>query len=400
MTALAPAGLARLHDALAAHVDAGEMPGLVALAAAGDEAGTDVHVEVIGTPAFTDPTPLDRSAIFRIASLTKPVTAVAAMTLVDEGTLALDQPVDDLLPELAGRRVLRSIDAELDDTVPATRSIMVEDLLSSRMGFGAVMRAPDSTPIQRAEAAAGLQSVGGPPWPPTPMDVDGWMAALGALPLMHQPGEQWLYNTSIQVLGVLVARAAGRDLPTVCRERVFEPLGMADTGFVVPDAAAGRLVTAYAPDPETGAPVAFDAPAGSWWRTAPSFPDGSGWLVSTIDDYWAFVSMLVGGGGPVLRPETAELMAVDRLTPAQRAASRLFLGGDRGWGLGMTVPAAGVTAAPLPCGIGWEGGTGTSWRTSTFTGATGILFTQRAVTSPEPPPVVVDFWAGVNAALA
>src|SRR5262249_59643047 len=125
-TAPPPAGLARLPDALAAHVDAREMPGLVALVAAGDEAGTDVHVEVIGTPAFTDPTPLDRSAIFRIASLTKPVTAVAAMTLVDEGTLALDQPVDDLLPELAGRRVLRSIDAELDDTVPATRSITVE----------------------------------------------------------------------------------------------------------------------------------------------------------------------------------------------------------------------------------------------------------------------------------
>ena len=159
---LSPAGLDALHDRMARHVETGALPGLVTLVAAGD----DAHVDVIGTPSFADPSPMERNAIFRIASLTKPVAAATALTLVDEGVLRLDQPVDGLLPELAGRRVLRAIDAELDDTVPARRSITVDDLLTYRMGFGSVMAPPDTYPIQRAEAAAGLQSIGGPPWPP------------------------------------------------------------------------------------------------------------------------------------------------------------------------------------------------------------------------------------------
>jgi CubicO group peptidase (beta-lactamase class C family) len=388
--------LARVHDAMSAHVGAGEMPGLVTLVARGD----DVHVDAIGSPSFVDPTPLDRSAIFRIASLAKPITAVAAMSLVEDGVLRLDQPVDDLLPELADRRVLRAIDAELDDTVAAHRPITVEDLLSFRLGFGAVMAPPGTYPIQRAEAELQLQSIGGPPWPPGSYDVDGWMAALGSLPLMFQPGERWLYHTSIQVLGVLVARAAGADVGTVLRERIFEPLAMADTGFTVPADRRSRLTTAYQPDPETGQLAVLDDPADSWWATPPSFPDTS-WLVSTIDDFWSFVSMLLAGGTlrgrRVLSPETVALMTADRLTPAQREASRLFLGDHGGWGLGMAVPAAGSTA-PLPSGIGWEGGTGTSWRSHPGSGVTGILFTQRHVTSPVPPPVVEDFWAAVNAA--
>ena len=393
--ALSPSGLARLHDRMAAHVSSGEMPGLALLVARGDE----VHVETIGAPAFGAASRLDRSAIFRIASLTKPVTAVAAMTLVDEGVLALDQPVDRLLPELAGRRVLRSIDASLDDTVPAARPITVEDLLSYRMGFGSIMAPPGTYPIQRAEEAVRLQSIGGPPWPPTTHTPDSWMAALGSLPLMYQPGAQWLYGTSGQVLGVLVARAAGRDVGTVFRERIFSPLGMADTGFTVPAGDLGRLVTAYAPDPASGGGggglAVLDDPRASWWATPPSFPDCAGWLVSTIDDYWAFARMLARGGDPILSPASVALLTADRLTAAQRAASTVFLGEHGGWGLGLATPAAGSTA-PLPYGYGWEGGTGTSWRTHPASGVTGILFTQRAVTSPEMPPPMRDFWAGVN----
>jgi CubicO group peptidase (beta-lactamase class C family) len=123
------------------------------------------------------------------------------LSLVEDGTLRLDQPVEDLLPELVQRRVLRAIDAALDDTVAAVRPITVEDLLSYRLGFGTVVAPPDSYPIQRAEAELRLQSIGGPPWPPVAYDSDGWMAALGSPPLMYQPGEQWLYNTSGQVLG-------------------------------------------------------------------------------------------------------------------------------------------------------------------------------------------------------
>jgi CubicO group peptidase (beta-lactamase class C family) len=395
-----PDGLARLHDAMAAHVEAGALPGLVTLVAAGDE----VHVDTVGAPAFDDDTPLGRDAIFRIASLTKPITAVAALRLVEEGVLELDGSIDDLVPELADRRVLRSIDAELDDAVPARRPITVEDLLSSRFGIGSVMAAPGSFPIQRAEAELGLQSIGGPPWPPVAHDVDSWIGALGSLPLMHQPGERWLYNTSIQVLGVLVARAAGTDLESAVRERVLDPLGMTDTGFTVPAAQLHRLATAYSPDPETGTLSVLDAPADSWWSTPRSFPDGSGWLVSTIDDLWRFVSMLLAGGTSkgerILSPETVELMTTDRLTPAQRDATGVFLEDGESWGLGLAVPAAGSEDRPFPVGIGWDGGIGTTWRSNRPRGLTGIQLTQRAVTSPEPEPVRSDFWTGVNAAIA
>jgi CubicO group peptidase (beta-lactamase class C family) len=404
-------GLARLHDSMAAHVGVGRLPGLVTLVGCGD----DVHIDTIGTPSFVDETPLKRDAIFRIASLTKPITAVATMSLVEEGLLRLEEPIDELVPELAGRRVLRAIDAELDDTVPASRPITLEDLLSYRFGFGSLMAPPGSYPIQRAEADLGLQSIGGPPWPPGAHDVDGWIGALGSLPLMCQPGEQWLYNTSGQVLGVLLARACGRDLASVLRERIFEPLGMIDSGFTVPTKHLSRLTTFYLPNPETGDLSVLDDPAHSWWSTPPSFPDGSGWLVSTIDDYWSFVSMLLPRGAPpgagsakggtgrgerILSPATVALMTADRLTPSQRDASRLFLGEHGGWGLGLAVPATGSSDRPLPCGIGWDGGSGTTWRSNPRSGATGILFTQRQATSPAPPPVVEDFWAGVNAATA
>lgn len=393
-------GLAALHDSMAAHVAAKRLPGLITLVARGDE----VHVDTIGTPSFTDDTPLARDAIFRIASLTKSVTAVAVLTLVEQGVLQLESPIDELVPELAGRRVLRSIDAELEDTVPAGRPITLEDLLSSRLGFGSVMAPPGSYPIQRAEAELGLQSIGGPPWPPGTHDADSWIAALGTLPLMYQPGEQWLYNTSSQVLGILLARACGQDLASVFRERIFEPLGMVDTGFVVPAGDLGRLTTFYQPDPATDELSVFDDPAHSWWSAPTSFPDPSGWLVSTIDDYWSFVSMLLAGGagpdGRILSPATVALMTSDRLTAPQRASSELFLGEHGGWGFGLAVPASGSSSHPFPWGIGWDGGTGTTWRSNPRSGVTGILFTQRAATSPVPNVVVRDFWTGVDAAAA
>jgi CubicO group peptidase (beta-lactamase class C family) len=322
---------------------------------------------------------------------------------VEEGIIRLEDPIDELVPELAARRVLRAIDAELDDTVRANRPITVEDLLSSRMGFGSVMAPPGSYPIQRAEAELGLQSIGGPPWPPVVHDVDSWIGALGSLPLISQPGEQWLYNTSTQVLGVLLARACGQDLGSVLRERIFEPLGMTDTGFTVPVSQLGRLTTFYRPDAETGELVVLDDPADSWWSTAPTFPDASGALVSTIDDYWSFASMVISGGTRngvrVLSLATVALMTTDRLTPAQREASALFLGEHGGWGLGMTVPADGSPEQPFPQGIGWDGGSGTTWRSNQRSGVTGILLMQRMATSPTPPPVIQDFWAGVNAAI-
>jgi CubicO group peptidase (beta-lactamase class C family) len=392
-------GLDRLHDTLAAEVAAGHLSGLVSLVARGD----DVHVDAVGTPSFTDDSPLERHAIFRIASLTKPVVAAAALALVEEGVLDLKEPVDELLPELSSRRVLRSLDAELDDTVPAQRPIVLEDLLSYRFGFGSVLMPPGTYPIQRAEAELGLQSIGGPPWPPSGHDNDSWIAALGTLPLMYQPGERWLYNTSGQVLGILVARACGQPLEAVLRIRIFDPLGMIDSGFTVPPEKLGRLPTLYMPDPQTGALSVFDEAANSWWSRPPAFADGSGWLVSTIDDYWSFVSTLLAGGtgngNRILSPESVARMTSDQLTPSQRDGNAVFLGSHGSWGFGLSVPAAGSSDEPFPCGTGWDGGTGTTWRSDIRRGVSALLFTQRHATSPVPSPLMESFWSGVNAAI-
>jgi CubicO group peptidase (beta-lactamase class C family) len=190
----------------------------------------------------------------------------------------------------------------------------------------------------------------------------------------------------------------------VLRDRIFEPLGMTDTGFTVPTEHLSRLTTFYLPNAETGELSVRDDPAHSWWSTPPSFPDAAGWLVSTIDDYWSFVSMMLAGGTGkgqrILSPTSVGLMTTDRLTSSQRDASTLFVGEHGGWGFGMAVPATGSSNHPLPYGFGWDGGSGTTWRSNPRTGVTGIVFTQRQALSPEPPPLIQEFWTGVNAAAA
>lgn len=242
----------------------------------------------------------------------------------------------------------------------------------------------------------------GPPWPPTPWTPDGWIRRLGTLPLMHQPEEQWMYNTGTQALGVLLERAAGASVEAFLHARIFEPLGMADTGSSVPPDQLHRLTTAYAPDPESGDLAVLDSGKDSWWSRPPRFPDCSGWLVSTIDDYWAFVQMILGrgvyGGERILSETSVDLMTIDHTTREQRATNSIFLGDHSGWGLGMAVPAAGGYAG-IPGGFGWDGGTGTTWRSDVDRDLTGILLTQRAMTSPQPPLALTDFWAGAYRAI-
>ena len=233
---LSRARLDRMHEVMEAHVDRGELPGLVTVVS---RRGA-VHVDTIGTTAIGGRDPMRRDTIFRITSMTKPIAAAAAMILVEECALRLDDPVDRLLPELADRRVLRRLDGPLDDTVPAKRPIVVRDLLTFRMGLGVMLGPGDAYPIQRAIRELGIVGFG-PPDPSTPHEPDEWMRRLGTLPLMHQPGEQWRYNTGSYVLGVLIARASGQPLETFLRERIFEPLGMRDTGFSVPAAKLDRL---------------------------------------------------------------------------------------------------------------------------------------------------------------
>jgi CubicO group peptidase (beta-lactamase class C family) len=385
-------GLQRLHDRLAAHVERGTVPGLAALVACGN----DVHVEVIGAPAVGDAAALRRDAIFRIASLSKPIGGAAAMVLVDDGTIVLDEPVATFLPELANRRVLRSLDGPLDDTVPAERPITVEDLLTFRLGFGLIMAPGGTYPIQAAEADLGLMTLG-PPWPPPPFGPDEWIARFATLPLLHQPGAEWRYNTGAQVLGVLLERASGQPLETFLRTCLFEPLGMTDTAFWVPPDTQDRFTTAYFPDPVTGELHHLDPPAGGWWNEPPAMGNLAGMLVSTLDDLWAFVSMLLAGGVSgtgtrVLSATSVTAMTTDRLTAAQRASAPVFFGEHGSWGYCMAAPGPVDGEPPVPWGFGWNGGTGTTWLSDPVRGMTTILLTQRAMTSPEPPELFTDFW--------
>src|SRR4051794_585903 len=246
--------------------------------------GDDEDVAVVGRTAVGGDEPMKRDTIFRLASMSKPITAVAAMILVEECKLRLDDPVDELLPELANRQVLRSIESELDDTVPANRPITLRDLLTFRLGIGLVF-GPEPYPIQQAMAE---QLVGFVPNPQAIPEPDEWMRRLGSLPLIRQPGEAWLYGTGSNVLSVLIARAADQSLGEFMQERLFEPLGMKDTGFSVPAEKLDRLATSYWTDFATGELTLIDDPAKSNWSSPPVFASGAGGLVSTGDDLYAF----------------------------------------------------------------------------------------------------------------
>lgn len=361
------------------------VPGLVALVAQGDQ----VHVETLGRLAIDGP-PVERTSLFRIASTAKPVTAAATLALVREGLLGLDEPVERLLPELADLRVLRRMDGPIEDTVPVESPVTVRQLLTFTFGFGMAVEmftAPEPWPVVAAAARAGLATIG-PPQPDDFVDPDTWIARFGALPLMAQPGERWLYNTGAHVLGVLSARAAGTPYQEVLRTRVFEPLGMHDTGFHTEE--TERLATAYRPTAD--GPVVWDAPDGQWSRP-PAFPDGAAGLLSTADDLLAFARMLLHGGDPVLSPEQVREMTRDHLTAAQRERGAAFLGG-RGWGLGTSV----VLDGPWAGATGWDGGLGTSFLVHPARELVVIVLTQQLFRSAQAPAVHTDLQAAALAA--
>lgn len=391
--------LRRMHDVLSGHVERGEMPGLVALASRGG----DVHVEVLGRQSLHQPAPMRRDTIFRIASLTKPMTAAAAMILVEECRIRLDDAVDPWLPELAGRRVLRSRASPLDDTVPAIRAITMRDLLTSRMGFGSVMAMPDTYPIQ---ASIRDLRIGGdrPPLATDAPPMDEWLRALGSLPLIFQPGERWMYHVSMDVLGALIARVSGQTLGNFMRERLFGPLGMDDTGFHVPARKLPRLAGFYRFDRAADALVPFDSEERSAWAGEPAFESGAGGLVSTVDDCFAFQRMLLNhgrhGDEQILSPATVALMTADHVTPEQRAGAEIFFGTSSSWAFGMAVDVRRSDVHRTPGRFGWDGGFGTSAYTDPAEGMIGILLTQRLADSPEPTRVSTDFWTTAYGAIA
>ena len=390
--------LARLREAMQGYLTRGELPGLVALVSR----GPSLHVEALGYMALEQGAAVARDTLFRISSMSKPVTAVAALMLIDEGKLQLDEPVDRLLPELAERKVLRSLDGPLDDTVPAQRPITVRDLLTFRMGFGQLMVPPEAYPITKA--ANSLEIGMGPPAPGRMPAPDEWLKRLGSLPWMAQPGERWLYNTGSDVLGVLIARAAQQDFASFLRTRLFEPLGMRDTAFHVPREKLERFVTSYWTDPASGARSLYDEPSGQW-SAPPAFQSGAGGLVSTIDDYFAFARMLRQGGehdgARLLSEASLAALRTDQLTAAQKAASQTSLVpsyfNDHGWGYGVSVVTHEGPGEP-GASFGWDGGLGSTFRVAPREDMVIILLTQQAWTSPAPPPIVRDFWRGALAA--
>ncbi|MEU5597443.1 serine hydrolase domain-containing protein [Streptomyces sp. NPDC020298] len=372
-----------LHELLGRYVDDGTVPGAVGLLARGD----DVEAVAVGSMDAGGSAPMARDSIFRIASITKPVTAAALMMLVEEGRIALDDPVDTWLPELAEPVVVRTPSSPVDDVVPAARPVTVEDLLGSRAGWGF----PADFSLPAVQALFGVQKDGRAmrEWP----DPDTWVASLAAVPLLYQPGEAWLYGTCSDLQGVLIARVSGSSLPDFMAERIFEPLGMTDTGFEVPAGERGRFTTSYRPGADGTLEVA-DTPDGDF-SSVPEFPSGGGGLVSTADDWLAFARMLLGGGEwrgrPLLTPTSVSRMTANHLSAAQREIGALFLEGQ-GWGYGAQVDVTPADPWNVPGRYGWVGGTGTTAHLVPTTGTVAILLTQVSMTSPTPTPLMRDFW--------
>ena len=376
--------MSSLRDILQTYVDNGSVPGAVGLIARGDR----VEVQAVGCTGIDGTYPMVRDSIFRIASITKPITAAAVMMLVEDGQITLDDPVAPWLPELASPTVVRTPAGPVDDVVPAIRPITVADLLTFRAGYG--FPSDFSLPAVRLLVSELKQ---GPPQPQLVVAPDEWMATLARIPLLSQPGEAWLYNTCSDILGVLIARVSGRPLPEFLAERLFGPLGMADTGFEVPASKLDRFTSYYRTGPAGGLEL-VDAPGGQW-SSLPAFPSGAGGLVSTVDDWHRFARMLLAGGSlggrQLLSAASVQQMTTDQLTPSQRDASRLFLEGQ-GWGFGGSVDVEAIDPWNVTGRYGWVGGTGTAAHVTASTGAVAILLSQLEVAGPTPPALMREFW--------
>jgi len=376
--------MTNLRDILETSVSDGTVPGAVALVARGDR----VEVEAVGFVDVDGISPMARDSIFRVASITKPITAAAVMMLVDDGRIGLDDPVAQWLPELASPTVVRTPASPVDDVVAAARPITVLDLLSFRAGYG--FPSDFSLPVIGLLFSELKQ---GPPQPQLVAAPDEWMATLSRIPLLHQPGEAWLYNTCSDIQGVLIARVSGQPLPEFLAERLFEPLGMADTGFAVPAGKLDRFTSYYRTGPAGGLEL-VDAPDGQW-SSLPAFPSGAGGLVSTADDWLSFARMMLADGAVdgqrLLSAALVRQMTTDHLTQPQRDASRLFLEGQ-GWGFGGSVDVEAIDPWNVPGRYGWVGGTGTAAHIIPSTGAVTILLTQLEMAGPAPTALMRNFW--------
>lgn len=367
-----------LRELLEPYVKDATVPGAVALLACGD----DVEVEAVGSVDVEGSAPMARDSLFRIASLTKPITAAAVLMLVEDGRIALDDPVGTWLPELAAPMVVRTPQSAVHDVVPANRPITVFDLLTARAGYGfasdfSLPAVQELFSVQTDGREVALRP-----------DPDEWLARLARIPLLYQPGDAWLYDTCSDLQGILIARVSGQPLPQFLAERVFAPLGMRDTGFAVPEAQRHRFASYYRRD--EGGLVLGDGPDGQF-STIPAFPAGAGGLVGTVDDWFRFGRMLLDGGAGLLSPESVRQMMTNHLTPGQRETGALFLEGQ-GWGFGGSVDVAATDPWIVPGRYGWVGGSGTSAHIVAGRDSVAILLTQVGMDSPVPSTLMRDFW--------
>lgn len=349
-----------LHDLLDRHVASGAMPGAVAsLGTAEPMIAAAGLMSVGGAPMRPD-------AIVRMKSMTKAVTAVAALRLVEAGRLGLDEPVDRWLPELADRRVLNGPDAELSDTSPAVRAITLRHLLTSTSGYGLVLA---DSPLRRALADNDVEVNPDPP----SSGADEWLARLAALPLAFQPGEGWRYHHSFAILGILIARVVGRSLADHLADDLFRPLGLRDTGMWVPSDSLDRLPAAY--EHTDSGLVELEPAGGGFYAGPPPFDVSHSDLVSTIGDYARFARMLADGGRfegrPIVSPEHVRMMTTDQVPAVAKTPDSFFPGfwDGSGWGFGGGVDNRGR--------FGWSGGLGTNFFVDPD-GTVGVLLTQVA----------------------
>jgi CubicO group peptidase (beta-lactamase class C family) len=379
--------LTALTNAMQGYVERGEVAGVVSLVWRRGEIG---YFEPLGLRDEAAQLPMERDTLFRIASMTKPVTSVAVLMLVEEDRLALDTPVSLWLPELSGLRVLRDPTGALDDTDPLKSPITVLDLLTHRAGFAYHFTA--TGPLADAYAATfnGFDAHG---------DRSAWLSRIAQLPLMFQPGSRWHYGVATDVLGVLIERVSGMSLGDFFRTRIFEPLGMRDTAFWIPEAQLSRLAAAYSVDPATGGRVVEDHSPVSRWANPERFQSGGGGLVSTAQDYLQFAQLLLGrgrlGATRLLSHRSVDLMRSNFLAPEQRrvpAFGRPIWAGQ-GFGLGLSV--VDDPAQQLPLGyrsigsFGWPGAYGTSWFADPVENLIGLMLIQRR--SIDAFPMSVDF---------
>ncbi len=318
-----------------------------------------------------------RHSLFRIASLTKPVTGVATLALAAEGLLRLDEPVDRLLPELAGRRVLRRMDGPLGDTVPARRAITVRDVLTYTFGFGdawEMFGAAEPWPVVAESNRLRLASLG-PPDLGNQADPDTWIARARLAPAAGPAGRALVLRHQRVGARCAVRCAPGRPFGKVLRSRIFEPLSMRDTGFWT--TGTSRLTTAYQPTAD-GLRV-WDGPEGIFSRPPP-FGDGAAGLLSTADDLLAFSQMLLRGGAPVLPADAVAELTRDQLIPEQKAHGGLGPGFFDGlsWGYSVSVVTAGERAGAF----GWAGGFGSTWLADSGRDLTVLVLTQRTFDGP------------------